>query len=76
MTFGSSGSGTSIHLSGELFNTLAGVKMQHIAYKDRAQAVPDFLGRHITMIFDNTPLALPSVKSGDVRVIAVTSATR
>ena len=76
LTFGSSGSGTSIHLSGELFNTLAGVKMLHIPYKGRAQAVPDLLGGRITMIFDNMPSALPLVKSGDVRAIAVTSATR
>ncbi len=76
LTFGSSGSGTSIHLSGELFNTLAGVKMQHIPYKGRAQAVPDLLGGRITMIFDNMPSALPLVKSGDVRAIAVTSASR
>lgn len=76
LTFGSSGSGTSIHLSGELFNTLAGVKMQHIPYKGRAQAVPDLLGGRITMIFDNMPSALPLVKAGEVRAIAVTSATR
>ena len=76
LTFGSSGSGTSIHLSGELFNTLAGVKMQHIPYKGRAQAVPDLLGGRISMIFDNMPSALPLVKSGDVRAMAVTSATR
>ena len=76
LNFGSSGSGTSIHLSGELFNTLAGVKMQHIPYKGRAQAVPDLLGGRISMIFDNMPSALPLVKSGDVRAIAVTSATR
>lgn len=76
LTFGSSGSGTSIHLSGELFNTLAGVKMQHIPYKGRAQAVPDLLGGRITMIFDNMPSVLPLVKSGDVRAIAVTSANR
>ena len=76
LTFGSSGSGTSIHLSGELFNTLSGVKMQHIPYKGRAQAIPDLLGGRISMIFDNMPSALPLVKSGDIRAIAVTSATR
>ena len=76
LTFGSSGSGTSIHLSGELFNTLAGVKMTHIPYKGRAQAVPDLLGGRITMIFDNMPSALPLVKAGEVRAIAVTSAQR
>jgi tripartite-type tricarboxylate transporter receptor subunit TctC len=76
LTFGSSGSGTSIHLSGELFNTMAGIKMQHIPYKGRAQAIPDLLGGRIAMIFDNMPSALPLVKSGDIRAIAVTSATR
>ena len=76
LTFGSAGSGTSIHLSGELFNTLAGVKMQHIPYKGRAQAVPDLLGGRITMMFDNMPSALPLVKSGELRAIAVTSAQR
>jgi len=76
LNFGSSGSGTSIHLSGELFNTLAGVKMQHIPYRGRAQAVPDLLGGRISLIFDNMPSALPLVKSGEVRALAVTSATR
>ena len=76
LTFGSSGSGTSIHLSGELFNTLAGVKMQHIPYKGRAQAIPDLLGGRITMIFDNMPSALPLVKSGELKAIGVTSAQR
>ncbi|HZY18720.1 MAG TPA: tripartite tricarboxylate transporter substrate binding protein [Ramlibacter sp.] len=76
LTFGSSGSGTSIHLSGELFNTMAGVKMQHIPYKGRAQAIPDLLGGRITMIFDNMPSALPLVKSGELRAVAVTSANR
>lgn len=76
LSFGSSGSGTSIHLSGELFNTMAGVKMQHIPYKGRAQAIPDLLGGRIDMIFDNMPSALPLVKSGELRAVAVTSAKR
>jgi tripartite-type tricarboxylate transporter receptor subunit TctC len=76
LNFGSSGSGTSIHLSGELFNTMAGVKMQHIPYKGRAQAIPDLLGGRIQMIFDNMPSALPLVKSGELRAIGVTSTTR
>ena len=76
LTFGSSGSGTSIHLSGELFTTLAGVKMQHVPYKGRAQAIPDLLGGRITMIFDNMPSALPLVKSGELKAIGVTSARR
>ena len=76
LNYGSSGSGTSIHLSGELFNTLAGVKMQHIPYRGRAQAVPDLLGGRISLIFDNMPSALPLVRSGDVRALGVTSSTR
>ncbi len=76
LSFGSSGSGTSIHLSGELFNTMAGVKMQHIPYKGRAQAIPDLLGGRIQMIFDNMPSALPLVKSGELKAIGVTSAKR
>ena len=76
LTFASSGSGTSIHLSGELFNTMAGVKMQHIPYKGRAQAIPDLLGGRITMMFDNMPSALPLVKAGELRAIGVTSAAR
>jgi len=76
LNFGSSGSGTSIHLSGELFNTLAGVKMQHVPYKGRAQAIPDLLGGRIEMIFDNMPSALPLVKSGELKALGVTSATR
>jgi tripartite-type tricarboxylate transporter receptor subunit TctC len=76
LSFGSSGSGTSIHLSGELFNTLAGVKMQHVPYKGRAQAIPDLLGGRIQLIFDNMPSALPLVKAGELKAIAVTSAQR
>ena len=74
--FGSSGSGTSIHLSGELFNALAGVKMQHVPYKGRAEAIPDLIGGRIQMIFDNMPSALPLVQEGKIKAIAVTSAQR
>lgn len=76
LNFGSSGSGTSIHLSGELFNTMAGVKMQHVPYKGRAEAIPDLLGGRIQMIFDNMPSALPLVQEGKLKAIAVTSAQR
>lgn len=76
LSFGSSGSGTSIHLSGELFKVLAGVNMQHIPYKGRAQAIPDLLGGRVQMIFDNMPSALPLVKSGELRALGVTSLKR
>jgi tripartite-type tricarboxylate transporter receptor subunit TctC len=76
LSFASSGSGTSIHLSGELFNTLAGVKMQHIPYKGRASAIPDLLGGRVQLMFDNMPSSLPLVKSGELKGLAVTSAQR
>jgi tripartite-type tricarboxylate transporter receptor subunit TctC len=76
LSFASAGSGTSIHLSGELFNTLAGVKMQHIPYKGRAQAIPDLLGGRVQLMFDNMPSSLPLVKSGELKALAVTSAQR
>jgi tripartite-type tricarboxylate transporter receptor subunit TctC len=76
LSFASSGSGTSIHLSGELFNTLAGVKMQHIPYKGRASAIPDLLGGRVQLMFDNMPSSLPLVKSGELKGLAVTSARR
>lgn len=76
LSFGSSGSGTSIHLSGELFKVMAGVNMQHIPYKGRASAIPDLLGGRIQMIFDNMPSALPLVKSGELRALGVTSSKR
>jgi tripartite-type tricarboxylate transporter receptor subunit TctC len=76
LTFGSSGCGTSIHLSEEFFNILARGKIQHAPCNGGAQAVSDFLGEQITMIFDNMPSVLPLVKSVNVRAIAVTSFIR
>jgi tripartite-type tricarboxylate transporter receptor subunit TctC len=52
------------------------VKMQHVPYKGRAEAIPDLLGGRIQMIFDNMPSALPLVQKGEIRAIAVTSAKR
>ncbi|MET0334822.1 MAG: tripartite tricarboxylate transporter substrate binding protein [Rhizobacter sp.] len=76
MTFASSGAGTSIHVSGELFKTMTGVPMEHIPYKGRASAIPDLLGGRVTMMFDNMPSSLPLVKDGKLRALGVTSATR
>jgi tripartite-type tricarboxylate transporter receptor subunit TctC len=76
LSFASAGSGTSIHLSGELFNTMAGVKMQHIPYKGRAHAIPDLLGGRVQLMFDNMPSSLPLVKNGELKGLAVTSAQR
>jgi tripartite-type tricarboxylate transporter receptor subunit TctC len=76
LTFGSPGIGTSVHVSGELFNAMAGVKTTHVPYKGRQMAIPDLLGGSITMMFDNMPSALPVVKDGKLRAIGVTSAKR
>ena len=76
LTFGTPGVGTSLHVSGELFNTMAGTKITHVPYKGRAMAIPDLLGGHITMMFDNLPSALPVVKEGKLRALGVTSAKR
>lgn len=76
MTFASSGSGTSIHVSGELFKTMTGIDMEHIPYKGRASAIPDLLGGRVTMMFDNMPSSLPLVKDGKLRALGVTSSKR
>ena len=76
MTFASSGSGTSIHVSGELFKTMTGIDMTHVPYKGRATAIPDVLGGRVTMMFDNMPSSLPLVKEGKLRALGVTSLKR
>ena len=76
MSFASSGSGTSIHVSGELFKMMTGIDMEHIPYKGRATAIPDLLGGRVTMMFDNMPSSLPLVREGKLRALGVTSAKR
>jgi tripartite-type tricarboxylate transporter receptor subunit TctC len=76
MSFASSGSGTSIHVSGELFKSMTGIDMTHIPYKGRASAIPDLLGGRVTMMFDNMPSSLPLVRDGKLRGLAVTSLKR
>jgi tripartite-type tricarboxylate transporter receptor subunit TctC len=76
LNFGSSGSGSSIHLSGELFKQMAGVDMQHVPYRGSAPAVSDLLGGQIAIMFDNMPSAIPHVKGGKLRPLAVTTAKR
>jgi tripartite-type tricarboxylate transporter receptor subunit TctC len=76
VTFGSSGNGSSIHLSGELFQHMAGVEMQHVAYRGSAPAITDLLGGQIAVMFDNMPSAIGHVKSGKLRPLAVTTPKR
>ncbi len=76
LNFASSGSGTSIHLSGELFKVMAGVQMTHIPYKGSAPALADLLGGQVQLMFDNLPPSLPQIKAGKLRALAVTSTAR
>ncbi len=76
VNFASAGNGSSIHLSGELFKQMTGVDMQHVPYKGSAPAVADLLGGQTSIMFDNMPSAIPHVKGGKLRALAVTTATR
>ena len=76
LTYASTGSGTSNHMSMELFKLMTGTKITHVPYKGSAPALVDLMGGHVMMIFDNTPNVLPHVKGGKVKAIAVTSQKR
>jgi tripartite-type tricarboxylate transporter receptor subunit TctC len=76
MTFASSGSGTSIHMSGEMFMHLTGTKMIHVPYKGSAPALTDLLGGQVQMMFDNIPSALPHIRAGKLRALATTGGSR
>lgn len=75
-TYASAGFGTTLHLSGEMMNSMAGVEVMHVPYKGAAPALNDLLGGRVDMLFDNLPGSLPSVKAGLIRPIAVTAKTR
>jgi tripartite-type tricarboxylate transporter receptor subunit TctC len=72
----SSGLGTSIHLSGELFKMMTGVDMLHVPYRGSAPMLTDLLGGQVQVAFDNLQPSLPHIKSGKLRGLAVTTATR
>jgi tripartite-type tricarboxylate transporter receptor subunit TctC len=72
----SSGNGTSIHLSGELFKMMTGVKMTHVPYKGSAPMLTDLLGGQVQVTFDNLPSSMPHIKAGKLRALAVTTAKR
>jgi tripartite-type tricarboxylate transporter receptor subunit TctC len=76
LNFASSGSGTSIHLSGELFKTMTGVQMTHIPYKGSSPALADLIGGQVQLMFDNLPSSIGFIRAGKLRALAVTSATR
>lgn len=76
LTYGSSGAGTSQHLSGQLFQSLTGTKMRQIIYKGGSQAMIDLAGGQLDMIFETYAAALPMIEAKKVKVLGVTSAKR
>jgi tripartite-type tricarboxylate transporter receptor subunit TctC len=72
----SSGNGTSVHLSGEMFMAMSGTKMQHVPYRGAAPAITDMLGGQVQLIFDNMPSIIQHIRAGSLRALAVTTATR
>ncbi len=76
LNFGSSGSGGSNHLAGELFNSMASVKMVHIPYKGNAPALVDLLGGHVDVVFNGLTSAIPLIRGGKLRALGMTSLAR
>ncbi|GAB3661623.1 Bug family tripartite tricarboxylate transporter substrate binding protein [Ramlibacter alkalitolerans] len=72
----SSGSGTSVHLSGEMFKFMTGVDMKHVPYKGAGPAITDLIGGQVDVLFDNMPSIIGHIRGGSVRALAVTSAQR
>jgi tripartite-type tricarboxylate transporter receptor subunit TctC len=76
LNMASSGNGTSIHLAGELFKSMTGTYMVHFPYRGSGPALLDLIGGTMDVMFDNLPSALPHIRSGKLKALAVTSATR
>jgi tripartite-type tricarboxylate transporter receptor subunit TctC len=76
LNYGSSGNGTIVHLQGELFKQLSATRITHVPYKGTALAMPDLISGQLHLMFDSIVSALPHIKSGKVRALAVTSAKR
>lgn len=76
LNFGSSGVGGTGHLAGELFNTMAGVKMTHVPYKGGGPAMIDLVGGQVQLVFATAASAVPQIKGGRIKGIAVTTAKR
>ncbi len=76
LNMASSGNGTSIHLAGELFKTMTGTYMVHFPYRGSGPALLDLMGGNMDLMFDNLPSAMPHIKAGKIKALAVTSAER
>jgi tripartite-type tricarboxylate transporter receptor subunit TctC len=76
INWATSGNGTSVHLSGELFKIMTGVQLQHVPYRGSAPAITDMISGQVQVMFDNMPPSLPHVRAGKLRALAVTTAMR
>lgn len=76
VSFASAGNGTTSHLAGIMFGTLAGVDIQHVPYKGGAQAITDVMGGQVAMMIDVMPNVYPHIKSGKVRALAISTVAR
>ena len=76
INMGSGGSGTSVHVSGELFKMMTGVQMVHVPYRGAAPAVADLIGGQVQIVFDNLPGSIAYIRAGRLRALAVTTTTR
>jgi tripartite-type tricarboxylate transporter receptor subunit TctC len=76
LNMASSGNGTSIHLAGELFKSMSGTYMVHFPYRGSSPALLDMIGASMDVMFDNLPSAMPQIKAGKLKALAVTSAQR
>jgi len=76
INWASSGNGTSVHLSGELFKVMTGVELTHVPYRGSAPALTDMISGTVHVMFDNMPSSLPHIQAGKLRALAVTTAKR
>ncbi len=76
LNMASSGNGSTIHMSGELFKMMTGVNMVHVPYRGGAPALTDLIGGQVQVMFDNVPTSAEHIRAGKLRALAVTSATR
>jgi tripartite-type tricarboxylate transporter receptor subunit TctC len=76
INWASSGHGTSVHLSGELFQAMTGIKLNHVPYRGSAPALTDMISGQVQVMFDNMPPSLPHIKAGKLRALGVTTAMR
>ena len=76
LSFASSGNGTSVHMSGELFKAMTGINIVHVPYRGSSAAFPDLMTGKVHVMFDNLPGSIEFVRSGQLRALGVTTAKR